>query len=103
MRILLLLTQFTITESISIFISTYSFRKNKKTLQFIFNEKKCLDYYVMASQERFELPTDGLEGRCSIQLSYWDIIVICLLQLISDIFYYSHIGIICQHFLFIFL
>ena len=26
----------------------------------------------MASQERFELPTDGLEGRCSIQLSYWD-------------------------------
>jgi hypothetical protein len=25
-----------------------------------------------ASQERFELPTDGLEGRCSIQLSYWD-------------------------------
>ncbi len=29
----------------------------------------------MASQERFELPTDGLEGRCSIQLSYWDIIM----------------------------
>jgi hypothetical protein len=27
---------------------------------------------VLASQERFELPTDGLEGRCSIQLSYWD-------------------------------
>lgn len=27
---------------------------------------------LMASQERFELPTDGLEGRCSIQLSYWD-------------------------------
>ena len=25
-----------------------------------------------ASQERFELPTDGLEGRCSILLSYWD-------------------------------
>ena len=24
----------------------------------------------MAMQERFELPTDGLEGRCSIQLSY---------------------------------
>jgi hypothetical protein len=24
------------------------------------------------SQERFELPTDALEGRCSIQLSYWD-------------------------------
>ncbi len=28
----------------------------------------------MASQERFELPTDGLEGRCSILLSYWDVI-----------------------------
>ncbi len=27
----------------------------------------------MASQERFELPTHGLEGRCSIQLSYWDV------------------------------
>jgi hypothetical protein len=26
----------------------------------------------MASQKRFELPTHGLEGRCSIQLSYWD-------------------------------
>ena len=28
----------------------------------------------MASRERFELPTDGLEGRCSIKLSYRDII-----------------------------
>ena len=26
----------------------------------------------LASQERFELPTHGLEGRCSILLSYWD-------------------------------
>jgi hypothetical protein len=26
----------------------------------------------LASQKRFELPTHGLEGRCSIQLSYWD-------------------------------
>jgi hypothetical protein len=31
---------------------------------------------ILASQERFELPTDGLEGRCSIQLSYWDIFLI---------------------------
>lgn len=27
----------------------------------------------ITSQERFELPTDALEGRCSIQLSYWDL------------------------------
>lgn len=27
------------------------------------------------SQERFELPTHALEGRCSIQLSYWDIMI----------------------------
>lgn len=26
----------------------------------------------MASRKRFELPTDALEGRCSIQLSYRD-------------------------------
>ena len=30
----------------------------------------------MAMQERFELPTDGLEGRCSIQLSYCTITAI---------------------------
>ena len=28
----------------------------------------------MASQEGFEPPTTRLEGECSIQLSYWDII-----------------------------
>ncbi len=27
---------------------------------------------LMASRKRFELPTDALEGRCSIQLSYRD-------------------------------
>ena len=26
----------------------------------------------VASQKRFELLTHALEGRCSIQLSYWD-------------------------------
>lgn len=26
--------------------------------------------FKLVSQERFELPTDALEGRCSIQLSY---------------------------------
>jgi hypothetical protein len=43
----------------------------------------------MASQERFELPTDALEGRCSIQLSYWDIVfyLLCL----KDIFNYIRI------------
>lgn len=46
----------------------------------------------MASQERFELPTDGLEGRCSIQLSYWDIN-----YQIKDKFYYISLTINCQH------
>lgn len=27
-------------------------------------------FFKLVSQERFELPTDALEGRCSIQLSY---------------------------------
>lgn len=29
--------------------------------------------FKMASQEGFEPPTVGLEVRCSIQLSYWDV------------------------------
>jgi hypothetical protein len=28
-------------------------------------------FYPLARQEGVEPPTDGLEGRCSIQLSYW--------------------------------
>jgi len=28
-----------------------------------------MEFLVVASPERFELPTHGLEGRCSIQLS----------------------------------
>ena len=31
---------------------------------------------ILASQEGFEPPTYGLEVRCSIQLSYWDILII---------------------------
>lgn len=48
----------------------------------------------MASQEGFEPPTHALEGRCSIQLSYWDIIKSesshkkYLLIIISDKIYY---------------
>ena len=52
----------------------------------------CVDihvYYVMASQERFELPTDGLEGRCSILLSYWDMLI-CN-PFLEDIYYYISI------------
>lgn len=41
----------------------------------------------MASQERFELPTDGLEGRCSILLSYWDnIFYVNLIRMLGTIF-----------------
>ena len=33
---------------------------------------KLSHFPKLVSQERFERPTDALEGRCSIQLSYWD-------------------------------
>ncbi len=36
------------------------------------------------SQERFELPTDGLEGRCSILLSYWDMLLCSVLWCITS-------------------
>lgn len=36
----------------------------------IYLQVNDLNLFKMAMQERFELPTDGLEGRCSIQLSY---------------------------------
>ena len=40
------------------------------------SKKASSDYarglYFLVSQARFELTTHGLEGRCSIQLSYWD-------------------------------
>ena len=43
------------------------------------NNLKCIVWspfkgVIMASMERFELPTDGLEDRYSIQLSYMEII-----------------------------
>ena len=34
---------------------------------------ETISILMEASQEGFEPPTDGLEGRCSILLSYWDI------------------------------
>ena len=42
------------------------FLTNKKTLVF-------QGFQALASQEGFEPPTYGLEVRCSIQLSYWDV------------------------------
>lgn len=41
-----------------------------------------LNHYT--SQERFELPTDGLEGRCSILLSYWDMVLCSVLWCITS-------------------
>ena len=43
---------------------------NKKD---VFDRFKNVFCVQMVIQERFELPTHGLEGRCSIQLSYWTV------------------------------
>ncbi len=45
-------------------------RKHKK-LQTL--ENKGLQRDLLASQKGFEPPTPALGGRCSIQLSYWDV------------------------------
>ena len=63
-------------------------RLNKYSL-ILFDYKSTfkIDYKPkMASQKRFELPTHGLEGRCSIQLSYWDM---CKLISIDSISYFA--------------
>ncbi len=44
--------------------------RNKKD---VFDRFKNVFCVQMVIQERFELPTHGLEGRCSIQLSYWTV------------------------------
>ena len=43
-----------------------------KGFEVFYNLLKVTCLNVMASQEGFEPPTHALEGRCSIQLSYWD-------------------------------
>ena len=39
----------------------------------IISQKFFCGNLVLVPQERLELPTYGLEDRCSIQLSYWGI------------------------------
>ena len=49
-------------------------KRTKKLAYALFSEFTIKYMTKMASQERFELPTHALEGRCSIQLSYWDLL-----------------------------
>jgi hypothetical protein len=61
----------------SYFPTTYQKRPNpfhNKGIRAINYVSHVKEMKLKASQEGFEPPTTRLEGECSIQLSYWDII-----------------------------
>lgn len=60
------------------FVSNTFVLIEKSLKQFASGFFLCIISNNLTSQERFERPTDALEGRCSIQLSYWDMAFLLL-------------------------